>query len=70
MGPIFIGQRRKAGGRFAIVTKTPRRPVARKIRRNPLARELAAGKFRPRVVKKSGTYKRRPKHPKEPEEVL
>jgi hypothetical protein len=35
-----------------------------KIRRNPLARALAGAKYRPRVVKKADTYKRRPKHRK------
>jgi hypothetical protein len=40
----------------------------RKIRRNPMARELGAGKFRPRVVPREGGYKRRPKHAKPPSE--
>ena len=52
------------------MTKTPKRPKARKIRRNPLARELATGKFRARVVPRPGTYKRRPKHPQPPEEPV
>ena len=53
------------------MTKTPKRPKAKKIRRNPLARELATGKFRPRVVaKKIGGYQRRPKHPKPEDEPL
>jgi hypothetical protein len=40
------------------------RPKApgRSLRRNPLARALASPKFRPRVVKKPGEYRRRPKH--------
>ena len=38
----------------------------RTIRRNPLARVLAGGKFKPRVVKRADTYKRRPKHRKPP----
>jgi hypothetical protein len=46
------------------MSKTPKRPVARKIRRNPIARDLATGKFWPRVVKAVDAYKRRPKHPK------
>jgi hypothetical protein len=59
MGPGLPGQRRKPR-----MTKTPKRPRLKKIRRNPLARELATGKFRARVVaKKIGTYQRRPKHP-------
>ena len=33
-------------------------------------RELATGKFRPRVVKKIGTYERRPKHPKADDEAV
>jgi len=52
------------------MTKTPRRPKVKKIKRNPLARELATGKFRPRVVKKIGTYERRPKHPKADDEAV
>jgi len=38
------------------------------VRRNPLARVLAGGKFGPRVVKRADTYKRRPKHRKPPDE--
>jgi hypothetical protein len=34
----------------------------KKLRRNPVARGLADAKFRPRVVKAPGTYRRRPKH--------
>lgn len=34
------------------------------VRRNPLARVLAGGKFRPRIVPRPGLYKRRPKHRK------
>jgi hypothetical protein len=41
-----------------------KKPAARKLRRNPLARALAGGTFRPRVVKPVGLYKRRPKHKK------
>ena len=37
------------------------------LKRNPLARVLAGAKYRPRVVKKAGLYKRRAKHRK-PEE--
>jgi hypothetical protein len=39
-------------------------PAPRKIRRNPMARELGGGKFRPRVVPREGGYKRRLKHAK------
>jgi hypothetical protein len=46
--------------------RTPKRttgaPKARVKRRNPLARELATGKFRLRVVERPDRYKRRPKH--------
>jgi hypothetical protein len=41
-----------------------KKPAPKKIRRNPLARVLASGKFRNRVVKPVGLYKRRPKHRK------
>jgi hypothetical protein len=41
-----------------------KKPVPKKVRRNPLARVLASGKFRNRVVKPVGLYKRRPKHRK------
>ncbi len=44
--------------------KKARRPASKKTtRRNPLARALATAKFRQRVVKDSGQYRRRPKHP-------
>jgi hypothetical protein len=46
-----------------------KKPIPKKIRRNPLARVLATGKFRNRVVKVAGLYKRRPKHPKPGEEA-
>jgi len=52
------------------MSKTPKRPKVRKIRRNPLARELATGKFRPRVVAKPGAYKRRAKHPEPGDETV
>lgn len=44
--------------------------LPKKLRRNPVAQGLADAKFRPRVVKAPGTYRRRPKHvrPPEPEE--
>jgi hypothetical protein len=45
-----------------------KKPVQKKIRRNPLARVLATGAFRNRVVKPVGLYKRRPKHRKPGEE--
>jgi hypothetical protein len=40
-------------------------PKPRKIRRNPMARELGAGKFRPKVVPREGGYRRRAKHVKQ-----
>ena len=40
----------------------------RKVRRNPIARELGGGKFRPRVVSREGGYRRRPKHREPPDE--
>jgi hypothetical protein len=38
-------------------------------KRNPLARELATGKFRPRVVERTGVYKRKAKHKLPPEAI-
>jgi hypothetical protein len=49
------------------MTRRLKLPKPRKIRRNPLARELATGKFRVRVVKRVDAYKRRPKHTEPPE---
>jgi hypothetical protein len=43
--------------------KKSRSPSTKKsLRRNPHARALASPKFRPRVVKAPGEYRRRPKH--------
>jgi hypothetical protein len=39
-------------------------PRPKKIRRNPMARQLATGKFRARLVPREGGYRRRGKHPK------
>ena len=50
------------------MTRRPKLPKPRKIKRNPLARELATSKFRVRVVKRVDAYKRRPKHAGPPEE--
>jgi hypothetical protein len=52
------------------MTKTPRRPVVKKLRRNAMARVLATPKFRPRVVKPVDAYKRRPRHAKPPIEEI
>ena len=49
------------------MARRPKLPKPRKIKRNPLARELATGKFRVRVVKRVDAYKRRPKHREPPE---
>jgi hypothetical protein len=43
-----------------------RPPAPRKVKRNPLARDLATGKYRARVVPRQGAYRRRGKHPKPP----
>jgi hypothetical protein len=47
------------------MTRRKKRPAAKKLKRNPLARALGSGVFRARVVPKPGVYKRRPKHPRE-----
>ena len=52
------------------MTKTPKRPVVKKLRRNAMARVLATPKFRPRVVKPVDSYKRRAKHTKPPVEEI
>jgi hypothetical protein len=49
--------------------RRPKRPAQRKIKRNPFARVLATGRFRNRVVKPVGLYKRRQKHSKPAEEA-
>lgn len=46
------------------MAKRIRKVPPRKLKRNPLARVLAGAKYRPRVVKKAGLYKRRAKHRK------
>lgn len=46
--------------------KKPKRPLGRRLRRNPVARELAEPKYRARVVKSKDGYKRRPRHKKPP----
>jgi hypothetical protein len=38
-------------------------------KRNPIARELATGKFRPRVVERTAAYKRKAKHKLPPEAI-
>ncbi len=44
--------------------KKPRLPKPKKIRRNPHAKALGSALYRSRVVKRPGTYIRRPKHRK------
>jgi len=46
--------------------KRPKLPKPKKISRNPHARALASDLFKSRVVKGSGIYRRRSKHPKPP----
>jgi hypothetical protein len=58
--PVAKKEARSAGG----ATGKPK-----SLRRNPLARVLATGKFRNRVVKPAGLYKRRPKHRKPGEDA-
>ncbi len=43
------------------MSKTPKRPKVRKLKRNPLAKALGSAKFRPRVVERTKVYKRRPR---------
>jgi hypothetical protein len=51
------------------MTRKPKLPKPRKIRRNPMALALRAGaKYQARVVAKVGTYRRRPKHKRAPGE--
>jgi hypothetical protein len=49
--------------------KTAKRPKAKKLRRNPIAKALGSGLFKPRVKPKPGLYKRRPKHRKPEDET-
>ncbi|MCP4381707.1 MAG: hypothetical protein GY798_09895 [Hyphomicrobiales bacterium] len=44
--------------------KTTKPPVAGKPPRNPHARVLGSGPFKPKVVKRKDEYRRLPKHPK------
>jgi hypothetical protein len=46
------------------MTKKTKRPLGRKLRRNPHARALAGALFRKRVVKRKDEYRRREKHAK------
>lgn len=45
--------------------RTPKRGP---VRRNPMAREVHAPKYRPRVVPTKKRYRRKAKRPKEPDE--
>jgi hypothetical protein len=62
MRPRRPGQRRKAD-KMARKLKVP---VPRKLKRNPMARELGSAKYKARIVAKVGVYRRRAKHPKPP----
>ena len=64
----MVNARGDAGGSDQMARRL-KTPVPKKIRRNPLARVLATGKFRNRVVKPAGLYKRRPKHRKPGEDA-
>jgi hypothetical protein len=57
------------GARKGIRRKVRKSAAGKRVvkKRNPLARELATGKFRPRVVERPGVYKRRAKHRLPPE---
>jgi stalled ribosome alternative rescue factor ArfA len=48
--------------------KRPKRPLGRRLRRNPHAKALANPLFRPRAEKKPDTYQRKSKHPKKESE--
>jgi len=50
------------------MAKKPRRPLGRRLRRNPLARALAEGKYRGQVVARKGVYRRRAKHKEPPDD--
>ena len=64
MGPDPLGQRSGGRQQSGKMAKRIRKVAPRKLKRNPLARVLAGAKYRPRVVKKAGLYKRRAKHRK------
>jgi hypothetical protein len=51
------------------MARKPKRPRARRLKRNPVARALSTGRFRKRVVEPRDAYRRRPKHapPPDPE---
>ena len=63
MGRVQPGQRFRRQPRTAATVKQKKRKAPKKLKRNPVARMLASGKFASRVVKPFGLYKRRPKHP-------
>jgi len=50
------------------MARKPRRPLGRRLRRNPVARELARETYRKRVIDRKDAYRRQPKHPKPAEE--
>lgn len=63
MGAVLPGQRPAQRGTMTRRPKKAKAAKARKTARNPMARALAGGLFRKRVVKAAQTYKRRPRHP-------
>lgn len=46
--------------------KPKKAPVAGKPPRNPHARALGSGPFKPKTLKRKDEYRRTPKHPKPP----
>jgi len=48
-------------------SRAPGPPKAGKPPRNPHARVLGTGPYRPKVVKGKDEYRRKPKHPKPPD---
>jgi hypothetical protein len=53
--------------RTTAMARKAKRPLGRRLRRNPMARALAGGKYGSKVVPRKDRYKRRPKHKKPPE---
>jgi hypothetical protein len=45
-----------------------KKPVKKRLHRNPVARALATRLFAEKAVARRNVYKRRPKHPAEPSE--
>jgi hypothetical protein len=47
------------------MSKRPKKTIGRRLKRNPVARSLSGGLFRPKVVPRPDQPKRRPKHKKQ-----